>query len=144
MRALVVVAMLVVGVPSVASSQETKLREFRGMHVAVIDNGSREWQGRLLDVGTDTITVEIDAGAKRFGLAEIKRVDAHGDKVWDGALKGAIVGVILGSLVLHSARFAAQSALAYGLVGAGMDALNNCTHTVYRAPAMGAAVTVSW
>ncbi len=41
-------------------------------------------------------------------------------------------------------RFAAQSALADGFVGAGLDAMNRCHHTVYRAPATRAAANISW
>ena len=109
---------------------------------AVIDGSSREWQGRLIDVAADVITVEIGSDARRFPLADVKRVDAHGDKVWDGALKGAVFGASLALITGLGARFAGQAAISYALVGVTMDALNSCTHTVYRAAPV--SVTVSW
>jgi hypothetical protein len=39
---------------------------------------------------------------------------------------------------------AVASMAAYGMLGAGVDALNRCKHTVYRAPAPQLAVKVSW
>ena len=46
----------------------------------------------------------------------MKRVDAHGDKVWDGALKGAVFGASLALITGLGARFALQAAISYALV----------------------------
>ena len=143
MRALIL-AVALVSIPSFTYAQEPwALRGSRGLHVAVIDGESREWQGRLLEVARDAITLEVDADARRFELANVKRVDVHGDKVWDGAIKGAVFGAVVGAVV-GGGRFALQGAFAYALVGVGMDALNSCTHTVYRAPARAAGVKITW
>lgn len=148
MRTLMAATMVVL-IPSLAGAQpvgeaegDRGLRHSKGLQVAVIDGDSREWQGRLLEVARDAITLEIGADARRFPLDHVKRVDARGDKIWDGALKGAAFGAIVGALAVGG-RFALPAALSYGLVGLGLDALNDCNHTVYRAPAR-AAVRVSW
>jgi hypothetical protein len=140
--------------PSPAQAEdEAKLRGSRGRAVAVIDASNREWQGRLLEVAKDAVTVEIDGEARRIAFAEIRRVDAHGDRVIDGGVRGALVGAAIAMLV-RTPRFAGHAAVTYGLIGLGLDALNDCTHTVYRAapvpargdpgrkPALG--LTVSW
>ena len=135
------------GAQSTQHAQNTqgswRLRGARGLHVAVIDGESREWQGRLLEVAKDAITLEIGADARRFDIANVKRVDAHGDKVWDGALKGAAFGAVM-AVIVGVPRFAGRAGLSYGLIGLGLDALNHCNHTIYRAPATTANVKVSW
>jgi hypothetical protein len=139
----IIIAALVLAAPSFAHAQdESSLRRSRGLHVAVIDANSREWQGRLLEVAAGALVVEIDSGSRQFALSEVKRVDAHGDKVWDGAWKGAAFGAFVGLVVGAGGRFAAQAAVSYALVGLGLDALNSCNHTVYRARPVG--VTVTW
>ena len=144
MRTVVMVVVAVLMAPSLAHAQEKlPLRVSRGLHVAVIDADSREWQGRLLEVAKDAVTLEIGADTRRFDLTDVKRIDAHGDKVWDGALKGAAFGALMGAIV-GGARFAGASALTYALMGVGMDALNSCTHTVYRGPTRAAGVKLSW
>jgi hypothetical protein len=153
MRTLLMIA-AIVALPVAAHAQDDGqdnssgnrrgLRSARGFLVAVIDADSREWQGKLLDIGTNDITVELDALPRKFELTKVKRVDAHGDRVWDGGLKGAIFGGLIGAVTLGG-RAAAGSAVIYGLLGLGLDALNNCNHTVYRAPAVSASVKVlSW
>jgi hypothetical protein len=147
-KLLMVVA--IVAVPVWANAQEAVadttggLRGARGSFVAVIDADSREWQGRLLAVENNFFVVEIDALPRRFELTRVKRVDAHGDRVWDGALKGALIGGVLAGVTLGG-RAALGSAVIYGLIGVGVDALNRCNHTVYRAPAVSASIKVlSW
>jgi hypothetical protein len=145
MRALAFV-LLLMALPGIALAQDPprKLRWARGYHVAIIDADRREWQGRLIEVAKDAIVVEVDSTARRFPLADVSRVDAHGDAVWDGAVRGAVIGGLLAALTIHDAQFAFQTALGWGVMGLGLDALNRCTHTVYRGPAKQAAVTISW
>jgi hypothetical protein len=146
MRTSVLLAALF-AVPSMVHAQggnsPWQLRNARGLHVAIIDVDSREWQGRLLDVAQDAITLEIGADARRFEMTSVKRVDAHGDKVWDGALKGAAFGALMAVLV-GAPRYAGQAGLTYAAIGLGLDALNHCNHTIYRAPATAAGVRITW
>jgi hypothetical protein len=126
------------------AGQGRGLSSARGHAVAVIDADSREWQGRLLSVAADAITVEIDSDTKQFPLASVKRVDAHGDSVKDGLIKGALFGLLVSSFV-QDARFTLTSVGVYSVIGVGLDALNSCNHTVYRGPAKGLQIKVaSW
>jgi hypothetical protein len=139
---LVLVVFCLLPIPA-AAQESHRLRSARGHQVAVIDADSREWQGRLLEIARDAIVVEIDSTPHRFELSAVKRVDAHGDRVWDGAIKGVVFGAIMAS-VLIGPRYAPGSAAIYGLIGLGADALNSCHHTVYRTPAQQASVKISW
>lgn len=142
MRSVVIVIALC-GCPAVVCAQEQRLASARNQHVAVIDQDSREWQGRLLEVARDSIVVEVESSARRFELSAVKRVDAHGDRIVDGAIKGAIVGAVL-SIAVAGPRYALGPTVVYGLIGLGIDAMNSCHHTVYRAPATKLSATISW
>jgi hypothetical protein len=131
-------------VPLAAGAQHLgDLRSARGHHVAVIDADSREWQGRLLEVAQDQLTIELDAAPRRFTLDQVKRVDSHGDSVRDGLVKGALFGLLVGAII-GDARTTAASTMSYALIGLGADALNSCRHTVYRTPVTAASVSVRW
>jgi hypothetical protein len=144
MKTIFVAMLVVVTIPAFANAQDTQsLWSARGHQVAVIDADRREWQGRLLEISDDAIVVEIDSAPLSFELSAVRRVDAHGDRILDGVLKGAIFGAVMGSLAAGT-RFAWQSAVVYSLVGGGIDAMARCHHTVYRAPAAQAVVTLSW
>jgi hypothetical protein len=139
---LVMIASLMV--PFAANAQSLgDLRAARGHQVAVIDSDSREWQGRLLEVAQDQLTIELDAAPRLFTLDDVKRVDSHGDSVSDGLVKGALFGLLVGAIV-GDARMAAASSLSYALVGIGLDALNSCRHTIYRTPAASASIKLRW
>src|SRR5262245_28960698 len=145
MKAIAMVPVVCLLLASAAEAgQRPSLNSAVGRSVAVIDVDSHEWQGRLLSVAKDAVTVEIESGTREFKLADVKRVDAHGDSVKDGLIKGALFGLLVSSFV-GDARFTVMSTLSYAVVGVGLDALNSCNHTVYRAPAVAAQVKVaSW
>ena len=146
MRVFLVSIALVAGGASAWADEPNRLSSARGHFVAVIDGESREWQGRLLEIDAGSIVVEVDSSPRRFPLASVKRVDAHGDRVWDGAVRGAVIAGVLAGVVTRSGQIALHNALVWGLLGTGIDALHNCTHTVYRAPAPALALgaRISW
>jgi hypothetical protein len=123
-----------------ASAQENQTRALEsaiGRAVFVIDADRREWQGRLRNVSADTLEVESDAGVRAFKVAEIRRVDADGDRVSDGALKGALFGLVVGLLTAFEApEYLVVTMASYGLLGLAIDAGCNSRHPVYH----GAAV----
>ena len=144
MRVVTLVVALLCGGSGPAVAQElNKLSEARGHLIAVIDTDSKEWQGRLLEITKTSIVVEVDSAARRFELAAVKRVDAHGDRTIDGLIKGALFGTVL-SLVMVGPRYVPGAAAIYGLIGLGADAMNNCHHTVYRRQPVAASATFSW
>ena len=143
-----VVVLILFGTLGVAATAEARqdrpLDDARGRHVAVIDADKREWQGRLIDVGKDALILELDSTAREFPIESVRRVDVEGDRVIDGVIKGAIFGGVLGAVFNPRSRGVFAAAMVYGFIGAGIDALNTCHHTVYRAPAAAASVKVSW
>lgn len=131
---------------TVAADQDPKLKGAKGELVFVIDEDSREWQGKLLSVSADALTIEDSSGVREFPLTKVRRIDAEGDSIRDGAIKGAIFGGVLGvfyAAAYKDGRAILGGAMTYGLIGAGIDALNRSKQTVYRGPAK-LAVTIKW
>ena len=144
MRMFLAIGIVALALPAVVRAQDTQsLWKARGMPVNVIDGDSREWQGRLLEIAKDAIVVEVESTPQRFELSSIKRVDADGDRVIDGAIKGAVFGAVI-SLAVLGPRHMVPAAATYGLIGLGMDAMNRCRQTVYRTPPTQATVKISW
>jgi hypothetical protein len=148
MRAITILVVLAsVAIPATAvADQSHKLKSAKGELVFLIDEDSREWVGKLLSVSDDALTIEDSNGVREFPLTKVKRIDAEGDGIRDGAIKGAIFGAVVGvfyAVAFDDARPILGGALTYGLIGAGIDAINRSKQTVYRGPAK-LAVTVRW
>jgi hypothetical protein len=72
-------------------------------------------------------------------LAQIRRIQTRPDSVWDGALKGAAIPLILWTVFCHGCDGAAEplmrAAGAYGLVGLTWDYLQSNQKTIYSGSA---------
>src|ERR671911_1571838 len=86
---LVILPLILVAAPAhVKAGDARHLRASEGQEVFVIDSDQREWRGKLLEVATASVTIDQQTGPKRFPLDDIRRVDADGDRIRDGLLKG--------------------------------------------------------
>jgi F0F1-type ATP synthase assembly protein I len=144
---LVIVPLILIAAPAHVKDGDVKhLNAAQGQEVFVIDSDRREWRGKLLDVASTSFTIDGQDGAQRFGLADIRRVDADGDRIRDGLIKGVLFGALVGLVTaqVFGAEVIPQTVLVYGAIGAGLDALNRCKQTVYRAPAPQLKATVTW
>ena len=141
------IALVVMAAPALSQAQDDwHLRSAQGKQVTLVDATNREWRGRLLRVSAEDMTVDLGTSHRRFDFADVARVQAHGDKVWDGGLKGAIFGAAMAVVLGGGARVAGKAAISYAFIGIGLDALSNCRHVVYPAPAPApsASVTLRW
>ena len=137
-RLLLVVAMLLIS--SAASAQATPepapcwpSSHIDKVAVEMVDGTIR--RGSLLCFGTADLTLVEKSAVGRFNLADVREVRKVADPVWDGALKGASVGLVM--LIFGCpAECALRSAGAYGLIGLIVDAIDTNRDTVYR-PAPG-------
>jgi len=91
--------------------------------------------GSLLCFGRDDLTVIERGSVGRFRLEDVRRVRKAADRVWDGALKGAAVGLVL-AVFGCPAECVLRASAAYGLLGLAVDAIDTNMDTVYR-PAAG-------
>ena len=132
---------------NVEATDSNKLRSVGGKQVFVIDRDHLEWQGKLLETTDTSITIETSDGVRRFLLKDLVRVDADGDRVRDGIIKGAIFGGVIAGIFVApygGAQVIPQAAFAYALIGGALDAMNHSKQTVYRGAAPQVAFKVSW
>jgi hypothetical protein len=140
-RLLMIVALALVVSTLNASAQENQTRALKsavGRAVFVIDEDRREWQGRLLRISADALEVESDAGIRTFKVENIRRIDADGDRVTDGALKGALFGAAMGLFAVFNGapEVLVATTTAYGLLGLAIDAGCTSRHPVYNGSAV--------
>jgi hypothetical protein len=145
---LAALALVLLVVPvNVEAAGSNKLRSVGGKQVFVIDRDHVEWQGRLLESTDTSITIETSDGVRRFLLKDVVRVDADGDRVRDGIIKGAIFGGAVAGIFVApyaGAHVIPQAAFAYALMGGALDAMNHSKQTVYRGASPQLAFKVSW
>ena len=114
-----------------------KIRQ--GQTVIVIDRHGGKTQGRVESVSAEALVVDYGR-SQTFAPADVRQVKKP-DRMWDGAIKGAALGVIpavlFGALDCDDCVPGALAALSIGVgagVGFGIDALFG-PKTVFRGSA---------
>ena len=130
----------------------------------VVDEGGVETQGKLLQLDAKTVVLLIDGMRREFDLARVSRVCQRGDSLKNGAITGAVVGVVFGLLSAAIAEcrnddggyggcpgigrvgIALLSTAFYSAVGTGIDAAIQGRRVLYQAPPRSAsfAFRISW
>jgi hypothetical protein len=135
MLALVMLA----AVPMMANAQTlddfSRLSKALNTDISLVEADGTVREGRLVAAGPDGVTMKFAAGTRVFRADQITSAERLKDRVGDGALKGAIVGVFLG-LVTQSTRadFWFSSIAIYSGIGFALDAAQTHRETLYRAP----------
>jgi hypothetical protein len=110
--------------------------------------------GRILELTPSSIVIKDGAGRHDLRLLDVRRVERHGDRIWNGILAGFGVGFGAGFLTViadscdsnewcpfSGPEFAAAFGLLTGAVGAGIgaitDALISGRRVVFDRPAGG-------
>ena len=161
--------LLLVFVPAAGSAQEPAavpqgLKTDAFPTAYVLDDRGVETQGKLLRLDAKSVVLLIDGMQREFELSAVSRVSQRGDSLKNGAITGAVVGVVLGLLsaavvecrdddggyggcpgmgrvgiVLFSTAF-------YTAVGTGIDAAIPGRRVLYQAPPRSASLAfrISW
>lgn len=100
-------------------------------------------RGTLLCVG-DEISLAADGRVSPYALRDIARISTPRDPIWDGAAKGAAVGLLLWAACAGecSAEYMVRTTAYYALFGLTLDAVTANSKTLYRAAPRSPAV--SW
>jgi hypothetical protein len=125
--------------------EDLALRVNLGDQLQVEDQSGVRATGRLTRLTRGDITIETDAGEKRFTSDTVRNVAVRGHALRKGALIGAGVFTVLGMVALCSREEAREGSAncVFGLlslppfgagVGLAMGALIPHMRTVYRAP----------
>jgi hypothetical protein len=89
--------------PATARAQQT-LGGWRGLEtrsletIYVTDDSGQRTEGKLLRLDTDALVLLVNGTEQRFEAARVQRIDKRGDSLRNGALIGAGLGVVFGSI----------------------------------------------
>lgn len=117
-----------------------RLRRALQQEVYLIDTTGQERVVRILEVGTDAVTIAVVQQSSTLQHDRILAVDRAKDSKLDGTVRGALVGLILGGLIESGVgngggRHVLAGAVTYGLVGYLFDRAAASRQKLYRADA---------
>jgi hypothetical protein len=112
--------------------------------VVVDTSGGQTVRGTLMCLSENGAWLMQDGRLSQIPLDGIRRIQTTADPVWDGAVKGAVIPLIIWAVLCHdcSAEPMLRSSLAYGLIGLVVDGLDSNRKTLYRGG--GRSVSVGW
>jgi hypothetical protein len=130
------------------SFEDLALRVNLDDQLQVEDQSGVKATGRLTRLTRDEITIQTDAGGKRFSSDAVREVAVRGHSLRKGALIGAGAFAVLGALAVCSHRGGGDCIIIGPLgaapIGAGaglaIGALTSRMRTIYRAPENRASV----
>ncbi|HEY5617909.1 MAG TPA: hypothetical protein VIK60_08180 [Vicinamibacterales bacterium] len=151
--AIAALLLALVASPAYAQGVARSLSQLRvlvegGSRITVIDGSGGEWSGRLGELTSSELLLQLDGRAQRFHERDIARIrQRRSDSLANGALWGLGVGVGFTAMVMagvaHDYDVNLGSALlatgVYGGLGAGIgvgvDALIRTSTTIYESSA---------
>ena len=168
--AVLALAILVSPAVAVAQTHGARLADVvtTGLKVSVVDGDGRRIDGRVVALSQETLRVSLRGSTEDIPLDRIVRIDEP-DTLRNGALTGLGIGLAVGTFgtVLSSGAniepewllaSIGYQAVAWTLLGTGIDAMFNNRRTLYErggrlqariSPVVGrgvrgAAISVSW
>ena len=91
-------------------------------------------RGTLLCISADDVVMARDGMIVRTPLDAVRRIHTPADRMWDGAVAGAAIPLILAAILCDGycdARSVFKVAGTYGLIGLTVDALDTHQKTIY-------------
>jgi len=112
--------------------------------VVVDTSAGQALRGTLMCLSETGAWLVQDGRLLKMPLDDIKRIRTTADPVWDGAVKGAVIPLIMWAVLCHecSAEPWLKLSLTYGLVGLTIDALDTNRKTLYEG--RGRSLSVGW
>jgi hypothetical protein len=101
-------------------------------------------RGTLMCLSADNAWLLQGGGLSKLPLDRIHRIRTIADPVWDGAVKGAVIPLILWAVLCRDcqAEPMLKASLTYGLIGLVSDALETHRKTLYESG--GRSVSFNW
>ena len=112
--------------------------------VVVTTVTGRTIRGTLLCMTESDVLLTGNGQATRMPLDSVRRIVTPPDPVWDGAVKGAVVPLVLWAVFCRECASEPwlRSVLAYSVIGVSLDALDTNRKTLYRGQQR--SVAVAW
>lgn len=101
--------------------------------VEVTTTDNAKVRGTVICLTDQSLLLLRDGATSETPLSAIKKIETRSDPVWDGAVKGAAIPLVMWAVFCHDcdADIMLKSMVAYGMIGATWDAVQRNTRTIY-------------
>lgn len=111
--------------------------------VVVTTADNAKIHGTVVCLTDNSLMLLRDGATRETALSQIKRIETRDDPIWDGAIKGAAIPLVMWAIFCHScnSEIMLKHVAAYGLIGATWDSLQRNKRTIYTGRP---AASVAW
>lgn len=133
LRAFAFVLYALVAVPAAHAQQAPCHPISPTDRVVVTTADNTKVRGTVICLTDQSVMLLRDGMTTETLLREIRRIDTRPDPVWDGALKGAVIPLIMWAVFCHDcdADLWLKNVAAYSMIGLAWDAAQRNTRTIY-------------
>ena len=138
--ATLVIALVLVTAPAAAQTPQPTCHPVSPVRVSVTTAGGPALEGTLLCLTGSEVVLATDGRVTSTLLTDVRRIDTQPDPAWDGAVKGAVLPLIMWAIFCHDcdAGPMLRAAAGYAAIGAIWDSLDTNRTRIYdRRPAAG-------
>jgi hypothetical protein len=136
--ATLAIALVVVTAPAAAQTPQPTCHPVSPVRVSVTTAGGPALVGTLLCLTGSEVVLATDGRVTSTLLTDVRRIDTQPDPAWDGAVKGAVLPLIMWAIFCHDcdAGPMLRAAAGYAAIGAIWDSLDTNRTRIYdRRPA---------
>jgi hypothetical protein len=136
--ATLMIGLVLVAAPAAAQTSPPSCHPVSPVRVSVTTAGGPALEGTLLCLTGSEVVLAADGRVTSTALTDVRRIDTQPDPAWDGAVKGAILPLVMWAIFCHDcdAGPMLKAAAGYAAIGAIWDGLDTNRTRIYdRRPA---------
>jgi hypothetical protein len=134
---------LLIAAPAAAQDQSSPCQPITAVRVNVTTADGPAIQGTLLCLTASDVVLARDGQVTTTALSAVRRIETPPDPEWDGAVKGAILPLVMWAFICRHCEADAMLRMtaAYATIGAVWDSLDRNQKRIYdRRP----GATLAW
>jgi len=141
-RSGIVAGLMLIAAPAGAQQTTPACQPVSPVRVTVTTSAGPSIQGTLLCLTGSEVVLATNGQVTTTALSSVRRIDTRADAAWDGAVKGAIVPLVMWAIFCHQcdAEPMLRAVAGYAVIGAVWDSLDTNQKRLYdRRPAAAIA-----
>ena len=138
----VLFGLLLIAAPAAAQDQPSPCQPITPVRVTVTTNDGPPIHGTLLCLTLSEVILASDGRMRTTALGTVRRIETPPDPSWDGAVKGAILPLVMWAVFCHDCDAGPmfRAVAAYAAIGGIWDSLDRNQARIYdRRPAAAIA-----
>jgi hypothetical protein len=149
-RLRVLVLLLVLTAAPAAAQDNPPCQTVSPVRVAVTPHAGPVVHGTLLCLTATEVVLTSNGQMTKTALNDVRRIDTRADPAWDGAVKGAIIPMVMWAVFCHQcdAGPMLRMAAGYAAIGGIWDSLDRNQTQVYdrraAVSASGPRLSIGW